>query len=109
MPILVFHPKNMMKSVQAKPKYLFYELQALLALEFAHLHQCSAVLVGTMHWSALVCTGVPCSARTYVPEAAFRPAQPVHVYLNARMVRSIVKAYRRTAVQWPGSLVQLRY
>ena len=58
MPLLVFHPKNMMKSVQAKPKYLFYELQALLALEFAHLHQCSAVLVGTMHWSALVCLAV---------------------------------------------------
>ena len=72
----------MMKSVQAKPKYLFYVLDdALLAVEFAHLHQCSAVQRSTVHWCALLCTGVPCSARTCVPEAAFRPAQPVHVTL----------------------------
>ena len=63
MPLLVFHPKNMMKSVQAKPKYLFYVLDdALLAVEFAHLHQCSAVQCSAVQCSVVPCTGVHCSA-----------------------------------------------
>ena len=66
MPLLVFHPKNMMKSVQAKPKYLFYVLDnALLAVEFAHLHQCSAV-----QCSVVPCTGVHCSALVCPPVRA---------------------------------------